>query len=71
MRGADALALVAILQHAAGNRTGQRRARIEQLARANAVSRGHNIDRVDVRTLPRIQIAGTATGRGACMALAR
>ena len=43
---------MASLQHAAGKSAGQRRARIEHLARANAVSRGHNIDLVDVRMLP-------------------
>ena len=52
MRGVDALALLASLQHADGKSAGQCRARIEQLARANAVSRGHNIDLVDVRMLP-------------------
>ncbi len=43
---------VASQQHA-----GQRRARIEHLASVNVAGYGHNIDLVDVRTLPKIYIA--------------
>ena len=57
VRGADALALVAILQHADGNRAGKRRARIEHLASVNVAGHGRNINLVDVRMLPRIHIA--------------
>ena len=57
VRGADALALVAILQHADGNCAGQRRARIEHLASSNVAARGRTIDLVDVRMLTRIHIA--------------
>ena len=65
--------LAASLQHAAGKSTGQRRARIEQLARANSVSRGHNIDLVDVRMPPGSthRRASARAGRGACPVLAR
>ena len=52
VRAADALALLAILQHADSNRAGQRRARIEHLA--SVAGHGRIIDLVDVRTLPRI-----------------
>ena len=71
MRCADTLALRAILQHADGNRAGQRRARIEHLASVNVASHGHNINLVDVGTAPSIHIAVSAPGQGACMALAR
>ena len=63
VRCAGALALMAILQHAAGKRAGQRRARIEHLARVNVTAHGHNIDLVDVRTLSRIYIAVPAPRR--------
>ena len=42
VRGADALALLAILQHADGNRAGQRRACIEHLASINVAGDGRN-----------------------------
>ena len=58
VRCAGALALMAILQ-----RAGQRRARIEHLARVNVTAHGHNIDLVDVRTLSRIYVAVPAPRR--------
>ena len=68
VRSADALALVAILQHADGNRAGQRRARIEHLASINVAGHGRNTaDRRRYRftgsTLPCRRRDGARAGR--------